>query len=91
MWGISRSRWLACVFLAAAAWSVGPLLAGDDVGSNVPAPAAAGTFDHQVKSLLGTYCVGCHGPTKQKGDRRFDRLEGDIPDDDALVDDEARR
>jgi hypothetical protein len=50
------------------------------------APAAtAGTFDHEVKSLLGTYCVGCHGPTKQKGERRFDRLDGDIHDDDALV------
>ena len=86
MLGTSRSRWLPCVFLAAAVWGVGPVLAGDDGGSNAPATAAAGTFDHQVKSLLGTYCVGCHGPTKQKGDRRFDRLDGDIADDDALVD-----
>ena len=39
-----------------------------------------------MKSLLGKYCVGCHGATKQKGDRRFDRLSGEIADDDALVD-----
>ncbi len=63
-----------------------PLLAGDNVESNPPVPAAAVTFDHQVKSLLSTYCVGCHGPTKQKADRRFDRLDGAIADDDALVD-----
>jgi hypothetical protein len=62
------------------------VLVGDDAGLSAPAPAAAGTFDHEVKSLLGTYCVACHGPAKQKGDRRFDRLDGDIRDDDALAD-----
>jgi cytochrome c553 len=86
MWGLSRLRWLPCAFLAAAAWGVGSALAYDDAGSSAPASASADSFDHQVKSLLGTYCVGCHGPTKQKGDRRFDRLDGAIADDNALVD-----
>src|SRR5262245_21794112 len=47
---------------------------------------AAETFDGQVKPFLAKYCVGCHGPAKQKGDRRFDELKGEIADDNALVD-----
>jgi hypothetical protein len=27
-----------------------------------------------LQSFLNSYCVKCHGPDKQKGDRRFDRL-----------------
>jgi hypothetical protein len=83
---VSRSRWLPCLFLAAAVGGASFLRAGEEAGSKGPAGPAAGSFDRQVKSLLGAYCVGCHGPTKQKGDRRFDRLDGEIPDDDALVD-----
>src|SRR5437879_5077894 len=45
-----------------------------------------GAFDVQVKPVLTKYCVGCHGPTKQKGDRRFDELTGQIADDNALLD-----
>src|SRR5205823_726928 len=44
------------------------------------------TFNSHVKPFLTTYCVGCHGPTKQKGDRRFDNLTGEIADDNALID-----
>jgi hypothetical protein len=44
------------------------------------------TFDAHVKPFLTKYCVGCHGPTKQKGDRRFDNLDGQIADDNALID-----
>jgi mono/diheme cytochrome c family protein len=85
MWSLPRSRWLLCATLAAAVWGAGPLRAGegDDAGSP---PPAAGGFDREVKPLLGAYCVGCHGPAKQKGDRRFDRLDGAIRDDDTLVD-----
>ncbi|MEC7776797.1 MAG: c-type cytochrome domain-containing protein, partial [Planctomycetota bacterium] len=32
----------------------------------------------QLVSFLETYCVQCHGPEKQKGDRRFDKLIGDF-------------
>ncbi len=44
------------------------------------------TFDHVVKPFLTSYCVSCHGPTKQKGERRFDELTGQITDDNGLVD-----
>lgn len=49
------------------------------------APSSAGTFENQVKPLLTAYCVSCHGPAKQKGERRFDKLSGAIGDDNALV------
>ncbi len=35
-----------------------------------PATMAA-SFDKEVKPLLATYCVSCHGPDKQKGDVNF--------------------
>src|SRR5581483_5671822 len=44
------------------------------------------TFDNVVKPFLVSYCVNCHGATKQKGDRRFDELTGEIVDDNGLVD-----
>lgn len=34
--------------------------------------------------FLKTYCVQCHGPEKQKGDRRFDQLPRDFSDDRSL-------
>jgi len=46
----------------------------------------ATTFDGHVKPFVTKYCVGCHGPTKQKGDRRFDNLSGEIADDNGLID-----
>src|SRR5689334_5127538 len=46
----------------------------------------AGDFATAVKPFLTTYCVSCHGATKQKGDRRFDELTGEIADDNGLVD-----
>jgi cytochrome c553 len=30
-----------------------------------------------LKPFLSAYCIQCHGPEKQKGDRRFDSLAGD--------------
>jgi hypothetical protein len=44
------------------------------------------SFDSVIKPFLATYCVSCHGPSKQKGDRRFDELTGKIADDNGLVD-----
>ena len=43
-------------------------------------------FKTAVKPFLQKYCVKCHGAKTQKGERRFDRLTGDIPDENALVD-----
>jgi mono/diheme cytochrome c family protein len=31
-----------------------------------------------LRPFLKTYCVQCHGPEKQKGDRRFDILTGNF-------------
>lgn len=44
------------------------------------------SFDSEVKPLLTSYCQACHGEAKQKGERRFDRLAGEIRDDNGLVD-----
>lgn len=51
-----------------------------------PSSAADSLFIEQVKPFLTTYCVSCHGAEKQKGDRRFDQLTGEIADDATLVD-----
>lgn len=44
------------------------------------------SFETKVKPFLGKYCIDCHGAKKQKGDRRFDELNGKIVDDNSLVD-----
>ncbi len=43
-------------------------------------------FEESIEPFIGTYCIGCHGPDKQKGDRRFDTLEYPIANDDLLID-----
>lgn len=45
-------------------------------------PAAAETDPAQ---FLGKYCVSCHGPDKQKGDRRFDEIAFPLADKAALI------
>jgi len=35
-------------------------------------------FRQNVKPLLQKYCVGCHGPEKQKGDMRLDNIDPDV-------------
>jgi mono/diheme cytochrome c family protein len=47
---------------------------------------AADDFERELKPFLTTYCVECHGPAKQKGERRMDALTGEIADLNALVD-----
>ena len=44
------------------------------------------TFAEHVKPFLTKYCINCHGPKQQKGERRFDRLMATVDDDDTLVD-----
>src|SRR5262245_32194666 len=46
----------------------------------------ATTFDKSVKPFLASYCISCHGPAKQKGERRFDELTGRIADNNGLID-----
>jgi mono/diheme cytochrome c family protein len=46
------------------------------------APADAG----KLRAFFGTYCTECHGPEKQKGDRRFDQLALPVASADALND-----
>jgi len=70
--------WLANVVI----WlALVPFCAADES----PRPPTV-TFDSHFKPFLTTYCVGCHGPTKQKGDRRLDTLAAEITDDNALID-----
>jgi Protein of unknown function (DUF1592)/Protein of unknown function (DUF1588)/Protein of unknown function (DUF1585)/Protein of unknown function (DUF1587)/Protein of unknown function (DUF1595)/Planctomycete cytochrome C len=38
-----------------------------------------------VKAFFGKYCVECHGPEKQKGDRRFDQLVLPVAKADTLI------
>lgn len=43
-------------------------------------------FKTAVRPFLKTYCAKCHGEKQQKGDRRFDVLDGNITGDNALAD-----
>ena len=39
---------------------------------------ATGLQSADLQLFLKNYCIQCHGPDKQKGDRRFDQLTGDF-------------
>jgi hypothetical protein len=54
-------------------------------GAEDPVERVAG-FDSIVQPFLDSYCVKCHGAKSQKGDRRFDELDGTIADDNTLLD-----
>src|SRR6266542_1805449 len=41
--------------------------------------------DSKDPAFLSTYCIGCHGPTAQMADRRFDRLKLPPADVDTLI------
>ncbi|MCX6932773.1 MAG: DUF1587 domain-containing protein, partial [Verrucomicrobia bacterium] len=49
-------------------------------------PVAAAPNNAVVKNFLSTYCIECHGPEKQKGDRRFDELLLPAAHEDTLID-----
>lgn len=42
--------------------------------------AAAAPFKAEVEPFLAKHCYSCHGSEKQKGDRRFDTLAGNLAD-----------
>src|SRR3954471_6284116 len=51
---------------------VAPVFAADEVDvSKLPPPSTTFDFEKQVKPLLETACVGCHGLDKQKGKFRI--------------------
>lgn len=56
-------------------------LSGSENGS-----VEASTYHERIQPFLQQYCIQCHGPEKQKGERRFDTLEYPITSDDALID-----
>jgi len=65
-------RVLACALLCSFPFFPTPLSAQDPT-----TPA--------IRTFLGTYCAECHGPDKQKGDRRFDHLALPITQTDTLI------
>src|SRR3954453_5424954 len=83
-----RALLAACVAAAACGLNLNPGQAAEGPSGSTPARGGSGpgTLDESVQSLLKTYCVSCHGPTKQKGERRLDRIDGVIVDDESLVD-----
>ena len=48
--------------------------------------AADSTAEKPLRAFLSTYCYECHGPEKQKGDRRFDELVLRVEKADTLLD-----
>ena len=52
----------------------------------MPQATDAVTFESTVRPFLRSYCVSCHGTKTQKAERRFDRLPGNITNDNSLVD-----
>ena len=43
-------------------------------------------YNDHIRPFLEEYCIKCHGPDKQKGERRFDTLSYPISDDNTLID-----
>ncbi|MCB1121704.1 MAG: DUF1587 domain-containing protein, partial [Verrucomicrobiae bacterium] len=42
------------------------------------------TYHNSIRPFLENHCIKCHGPDKQKGDRRYDTLANDFTDQDSL-------
>src|SRR5262245_18907711 len=42
-------------------------------------PAQAADFDRDIRPILSTRCYSCHGPVKQRGGLRLDRMTEDVP------------
>lgn len=62
------------------------VIAAACVGPGSAANAAPSPDDLALRTFFQTYCVECHGPDKQKAERRFDQLSLRIDDQDALRD-----
>lgn len=59
------------------------------LASGSVAQAAPDLASPTIRTFLGTYCAECHGPEKQKADRRFDQLAFPIDRADALIEVQA--
>ena len=44
----------------------------------MPANGEDATYDSVVTPFLQDYCIKCHGPDEQKGDRRYDTIQPDF-------------
>jgi mono/diheme cytochrome c family protein len=67
---------------------VGRLLAGalfSALACFPPTLGAQDTATPAIRTFLGTYCAECHGPEKQKAERRFDQLALPIVKADTLL------
>lgn len=60
-----------------------PKPGGNEAGMSKPVKAGAAqdptVLRDQATRVMGTYCVSCHGPEKQKGSVRFDALDAIDP------------
>lgn len=74
------------------AFSLGGLIGGFLLvlnlnGESVPSDKiTTESFENKIRPFLQEYCIQCHGPDKQKGERRFDSLAYPVADDNALID-----
>ena len=50
-----------------------------------PSIASEAFYADTVQPFLDTYCISCHGPDKQKGDRRYDTLTNDFRDSESII------
>ena len=71
----SRTFFCLSVLIAAVGWAA---------AAEAAEPIAA----NQVRDFLRRYCIACHGPAKQQGERRFDQLALSLPaaDEESLLD-----
>ena len=72
--------------LQASAIALALLLVGFAPKIHATEPLDNLTYQSSIRPFLDTYCIRCHGPEKQKGERRFDVLSYPISDDDELID-----
>ncbi len=65
---------VAFIFVSGA---VLPNALAEDIAQNLPAPATVKiNFDHDIRPILETSCLRCHGPQKPRSHFRLDYREG---------------
>ena len=74
----NRGPWLSAAIIALGS-------AFNCIGSSDQAEDDVAAFETILKPYMDTYCIDCHGPDKQKGDRRWDNLKWPISDTTSLL------